>query len=204
MVAPRFPRVRVTRFVPQGDLVFFPYDVTVVLGAYLVGYAVFVSVVAPRLVLTVRARARLAGAVGAPTGAAHQGGLPKLAALAKLAAVGVYPVHTSETLLAFVQFGLLALFLYYVGAGQVGQRHSRIAPPVAASRVAPTFGVATTVTANLVAVWAAHRGGLYVRPAAAALYGATHQALHLLHRGVPPGVLPRLLGVVRASKGVAV
>lgn len=194
---------------PQGDLVFFPYDVTVVLGGYLVGYAVFVSLIAPRVVLTIRARAHVqAGptpAVAASDVAASVNATPGLSVLTNtLAAVGVYPVHTSETALAFVQFGLLALFLYYVGSGQVSQSHPRVAPPSQPLRVTPTFGVAHTVTSNLVAVWTAQRDSLYVRPATYALFEATHQVLHLLHRGVPPGVLPRLLGVVRASKGVAV
>ena len=121
-----------------------------VLGGYLAGYALFVGVFAPRLILTSRARARLEGA---PTRAAHAptrpaGWTPGLAELA--AAVGVYPVHTSETLLAFVQFGLLALFLYYVGAGRVAQAHPRVQAHLHPRGAAPTFGGPAQVAANLV------------------------------------------------------
>lgn len=171
-------------------------------GAYLGGYALFVGVVAPRAVLTVRARARLAGAPpvgGAPDGAPHPRGAPALTALAGAAA---YPVHASELALAGVQFTLLALAVYWAASGRTAHRH----PPLAAAPTpavgGPTFGVPATVTHNLLALWTAHRDGLYLRPAAHALAGAAHRTLQLLHRGSPAGALPRLVGAVRASRGV--
>ena len=196
----------ITTAIPQGDITFFPYDATVVVVGYLAGYFTFVSLFAPRLVLTLRARARLASFGSAATATAATPSGTKFKALTRLAgaapAVFVGAPPASEIALALVQFTLLALFLYYLGRGHLQGSYSRVAPPVGGSLQAPSFGAVTTVTTNLVGLWLTHRDTLFIQPATYALFQTTHRALQLLSRGAPPAVLPRLLAVVRASKGI--
>ena len=192
---------------PQGDITFFPYDATIVVVGYLVGYFTFVSLFAPRLVLTLRARARLAlsgSAAATPAVATFNGtkfkALARLAGPAPVVFVGAPPA--SETALALIQFALLALFLYYLGRGRLQGFHPRMVVPIGGPLQAPSFGAATTVTTNLIGLWLTHRDTLFVQPATYALFQTTHRALQLLSRGAPPAVLPRLLAAVRASNGI--
>lgn len=190
---------------PQGDLVFFPYDVTVVLAAYLAGYTIFVSLFAPRLVLIFRARNRVNNtAIEAKktSSAALTTAGNSFNSLQLLSAGSVYAVGTSEFLLQVVQFVLLLAFLYVLARNQLQQSQFKIVKNTTQTLSVPTFGAVTTVANNLLVVWNQHRTNLYYQPAVHALHDATHYVLYLLQRGTTPAVLPRLLSVVRASKGL--
>ena len=190
---------------PQGDLVFFPYDVTVVLGAYLVGYAIFVSLFAPRLVLIFRARARL----NQTSVNVNQEKKPFTYAesnlrhsLRVISTSAVYSVSASEFLLQTIQFALLLIFLYFLAANKMQEKHFKVEKAPVNLKVRPNFEVANLITNNLLLLWSQHRNNLFYQPAAHALFETTHQTLQLLQRGVPPSILPRLLSVVRSSKGL--
>lgn len=182
--------------VPQGDLHFFSYDVTAVVGAFGLGYFVFVGVLVPRLVATLHARAWLGGAAQ-PTRVAHSGRISRVAATDLLGAATV--VATSETFLALVQFGLLVLVVYQVGAHRLGVAHPGVPTSPPALGVAPHFGVYTQVGTNLVTTWGHRREDLFFRPGAAALLGVTRGVLARLVRVPSPGVLPRLMATVKDS-----
>ena len=189
---------------PQGDLVFFPYDVTVVLGAYLVGYAIFVSLFAPRLVLIFRARARLnQTSVNVNQDKRSFTDETNLNHSLKVLSTGaVYSVNASEFLLQTIQFALLLIFLYFLAANKMQEKHFKVEKAPVNLKVRPNFEVANLLTNNLLLLWSQHRNNLFYQPAVHALFETTHQTLQLLQRGVPPSILPRLLSVVRSSKGL--
>ena len=183
---------------PQGDLHFFPYDVGVVLGAWLGGYYLFVGWLAPRVVLTIRTRHLLEGS---PTrGETSSRPVRPYGSLDQYLGVTLYGVDASEYGLTWVQFILLGGLLWWVLRGTTPTSVGVVPPGGSTPPVGPNLEVSRAVAANLVTRWNHHRGVLWVGPSVGVVdRWVSGVVTRLTPR--PRVLLPRLVEVVRASAG---
>jgi hypothetical protein len=175
---------------PQGDFLNFSSTAWATGLSFVLGYFVFVGVWLPRLGLTLAARAWVTHGGGPVGGATPVGSTPSvgftrftLATGLIAPAGGVWP----EIFLFGVEFaGLLAVVSTLAVPRGVYPLTRVVSPP--REVVTPT-GV-TYAVANLLGLWAAHRGGVGIA-AAAAVHEVTTRAATVVTPPTPV-VLPRL------------